>query len=300
MYRSLYSSRNPTISFNLIHILDCIYERRKRNVNKFIFPRYTVSFLSIFPLFFFIDRFFDSFLHTNFFCEIRWKNFTSYSLLCFYFLSLLRFVSFCFVYLFWFFPRWLCEVKFLQFHPINFNPSVRTRKAHRSRYFDETVASCLERHLAVAFIEDECRADDIISLIISLIPLISRFIGAYIFPRDVSFAFLRALESVARINAPHFRSIRRFFARVFQKRPWCNVRRATRVRSAKLCTSTRRRLNIVRANNKNKLFSRPILPSFRSPVLLNLQWNEEIRNGELTSGYRFEITINFTGKKERC
>lgn len=77
MYRSLYSSRNPTISFNLIHILDCIYERRKRNVNKFIFPRYSVSFLSIFPLFFFIDRFFDSFLHTNFFCEIRWKNFTS-------------------------------------------------------------------------------------------------------------------------------------------------------------------------------------------------------------------------------
>lgn len=100
MYRSLYSSRNPTISFNLIHILDCIYERRKRNVNKFIFPRYTVSFLSIFPLFFFIDRFFDSFLHTNFFCEIRWKNFTSYPLLCFHFLSLLRFVSFCFVYLF--------------------------------------------------------------------------------------------------------------------------------------------------------------------------------------------------------
>lgn len=61
MYRSLYSSQNPTISFNLIHILDCIYERRKRNVNKFIFPRYSVSFLSIFSLFFFIDRFFDSF-----------------------------------------------------------------------------------------------------------------------------------------------------------------------------------------------------------------------------------------------
>lgn len=208
MYRSLYSSRNPTISFNLIHILDCIYERRKRNVNKFIFPRYTVSFLSIFPLFFFIDRFFDSFLHTNFFCEIRWKNFTSYSLLCF---ASFRFVSFIY---FDFFHDDFFEVKFLQFHPINFNPSVRTRKAHRSRYFDETVASCLERHLAVAFIEDECRADDIISLIISLIPLISRFIGAYIFPRDVSFAFLRALESVARINAPHFRSIRRFFASV--------------------------------------------------------------------------------------
>lgn len=297
MYRSLYSSRNPTISFNLIHILDCIYERRKRNVNKFIFPRYTVSFLSIFPLFFFIDRFFDSFLHTNFFCEIRWKNFTSYSLLCFYSLSLLRFVSFCFVYLFWFFPRWLCEVKFLQFHPINFNPSVRTRKAHRSRYFDETVASCLERHLAVAFIE--CRADDIISLIISLIPLISRLSERTFFRGTFHLPF-------SAHSSPWLELMHRIFvlsgdsSRVFQKRPWCNVRRATRVRSAKLCTSTRRTLNIVRANNKNKLFSRPILPSFRSPVLLNLQWNEEIRNGDITSGYRFEITINFTGKKERC
>lgn len=126
MYRSLYSSRNPTISFNLIHILDCICERRKRNVNKFIFPRYSVSFLSIFSSVSFLLRFFDSFfLFANFFCEIRWKNFTSYSLL-----ASRSYLSF--IYLFWFvyFFHDNCEAKFSQFYPIiNFNPSVGTKKA---------------------------------------------------------------------------------------------------------------------------------------------------------------------------
>lgn len=72
MYRSLYSSRNPTISFNLIHILDCICERRKRNVNKFIFPRYSVSFLSIFSSVSFLLRFFDSFFPL---CEFLFDGF---------------------------------------------------------------------------------------------------------------------------------------------------------------------------------------------------------------------------------
>lgn len=96
MYRSLYSSRNPTISFNLIHILDCIYERRKRNVNKFIFPRYTVSFLSIFPLFFFIDRFFDSFFTHEFLLRNSMEKFYELfsSLLLFSIFASLRFVLF--------------------------------------------------------------------------------------------------------------------------------------------------------------------------------------------------------------
>lgn len=95
MYRSLYSSQNPTISFNLIHILDCIYERRKRNVNKFIFPRYSVSFLSIFSLFFFIDRFFDSFF--SFYTRISFAKFDGKILRVI--LSLHRFYLW-FVYLF--------------------------------------------------------------------------------------------------------------------------------------------------------------------------------------------------------
>lgn len=84
-----------------------------------------------------------------------------------------------------------------------------------------------------------------ISLIIFFIPCIWRFTRANIFLGDISFAFLRIrpwLELMFRIS---------FYPWILRESAPNDLDVAS---DGKLCTFTRRRLNIIRANNKNRMF----------------------------------------------
>lgn len=84
-----------------------------------------------------------------------------------------------------------------------------------------------------------------ISLIIFFIPCIWRFTRANIFLGDISFAFLRIrpwLELMFRIS---------FYPWILRESAPNDLDVAS---DGKLCTFTRRMLNIIRANNKNRTF----------------------------------------------